>query len=105
LFRKTTFFDYEAKYLGKSQEITPARISEEDTASVQTEAKRIYSLLNMDGITRSEFIIQKGIPYFLEINTTPGLSKESIVPKQVRESGMTLRQFFGILVENALRKN
>lgn len=98
------FFDYEAKYLGKSQEITPARISEEDMANVQAEAKRIYGLLNMEGITRSEFIIQDGIPYFLEINTTPGLSKESIVPKQVRESGMTLRQFFGILIENALSK-
>jgi D-alanine-D-alanine ligase len=99
------FFDYEAKYLGKSQEITPARISEMETERVQAEAKRIYSLLNMNGVTRSEFIIQDGEPYFIETNTTPGLSKESIIPKQAREAGMTLTQFFGILVENALRKN
>ena len=96
------FFDYEAKYLGKSQEITPARISEEETETVQKEAVRIYRLLNMKGLTRSEFIIQKGKPYFIEINTNPGLSKESIVPKQAREAGMTLTEFFDILVQNIL---
>ncbi len=96
------FFDYEAKYLGKSDEITPARISEEETLKVQTEAKKIYYLLNMKGITRSDFIIQEGTPYFIEINTTPGLSAESLVPQQVRENGMTLKEFFGILVEQAL---
>ena len=98
------FFDYEAKYLGKSEEITPARISDEETSAAQNEAKKIYHLLNMEGITRSEFILQGGVPHFLEINTTPGLSKESIVPKQVREAGMTLTQFFGILIENAFQK-
>lgn len=97
------FFDYEAKYLGKSQEITPARISEEETETVKKEAVRIYRLLNMKGITRSEFIIQKGKPYFLEINTNPGLSAESIVPKQAREAGMTLTQFFDILIQNVLK--
>lgn len=98
------FFDYEAKYLGRSEEITPARISQSETKLVQEEAKRIYKLLNMKGVTRSDFIIQEGIPYFIEINTTPGLSKESIIPKQVRETGMSLSTFFGILVENALIK-
>ncbi len=96
------FFDYEAKYLGKSQEITPARISEEETALVKKESKRIYKLLNMKGITRTDFIIQDGVPYFIEINTNPGLSKESIVPKQVLESGMSLSDFFNILVENVV---
>lgn len=97
------FFDYEAKYLGKSQEITPARISEEETQTVKKEAIRIYRLLNMKGITRSEFIIENGKPYFLEINTNPGLSAESIVPKQAREAGMTLTQFFDILIQNVLK--
>ena len=96
------FFDYEAKYLGKSDEITPARISEAETKAVQAESKRIFELLNMKGVCRSDFIIENGIPYFIEINTTPGLSKESIVPKQARAAGMTLTEFFGILVENAL---
>lgn len=96
------YFDYEAKYLGKSDEITPARISEEETTAVQTISKNIYNLLNMSGITRSDFIIQEGVPYFIEINSTPGLSAESIVPKQAREAGMELSELFGILVEQAL---
>jgi D-alanine-D-alanine ligase len=97
------FFDYEAKYLGKSQEITPARISEKETEMVKKEAIRIYKLLNMKGITRSEFIIENGKPYFLEINTNPGLSTESIIPKQAREAGMTLTGFFDILIQNVLK--
>jgi D-alanine-D-alanine ligase len=97
------FFDYEAKYLGQSQEITPARIPAEETEMVKKEAIRIYKLLNMKGITRSEFIIENGKPFFLEINTNPGVSSESIIPKQAREAGMTLTQFFDILVQNALR--
>lgn len=96
------FFDYAAKYLGESEEITPARISEEETEMLQHEAIRIYRLLNMKGITRSDFIIQDGKPYFLEINSNPGLSKESIVPKQVRETGMNLTEFFDILIQNVL---
>lgn len=99
---KNEFFDYAAKYLGESEEITPARISDEETQMLQHEAMRIYRLLNMTGITRSDFIIQDGKPYFLEINTNPGLSTESIVPKQVRETGMTLTEFFDILIENVI---
>lgn len=98
------YFDYEAKYLGKSQEITPARISEEETKEVTVLAEEIYRLLNMKGITRSDFIIQEGVPYLIETNTNPGLSLESIVPKQVRESGMTLTKFFDILIQNVLTK-
>ena len=98
------FFDYEAKYEGKSEEITPARISEEETEAVQLEAMKVYNLLNMEGVTRSDFIIQEGVPFFIETNTTPGLSAESIVPKMAREAGMTLTEFFGILVEEALAK-
>ncbi len=97
------YFDFEAKYLGKSQEITPARISEKDSNLVKTIAKEIYQVLNMKGITRSDFIIQEGVPYFIEINTNPGLSIESIVPKQVRESGLTLTEFFNILLQNVLK--
>ncbi len=102
IITENDYFDYEAKYLGKSDEITPARISEEETTAVQTISKNIYNLLNMSGITRSDFILQEGIPYFIEINATPGLSAESIVPKQAREAGMELGEFFGILVEQAL---
>ena len=105
IISENDFFDYEAKYLGKSQEITPARISEEELNAVQLEAKKVYQLLNLKGISRSDFIIQDGIPYFIEVNTTPGLSAESIVPKQVQEYGITLGEFFEGLIENALAKN
>jgi D-alanine-D-alanine ligase len=97
------FFDYEAKYEGKSEEITPARISEEETQRVQEESKRIHQLLNMKGVTRSDFIIQEGVPYFIEINTTPGLSKESIIPQQARAAGMNLTAFFGLLINESLQ--
>ena len=96
------FFDYEAKYQGKSQEITPARITEEETKQVQLIAIKVYNLLNMKGITRSDFIIQDGVPFFIETNTTPGLSTESIIPKQVRERGLSLSTFFSQLIEDAL---
>jgi len=96
------FFDYEAKYLGKSQEITPARISDKDKKAVQQVTKHIYKLLNMKGVTRSDFIIQDGIPYFIEINTTPGLSKESIIPKQLDDAQIPLTTFFTMLLNNAL---
>ncbi len=99
------FFDYEAKYLGKSQEITPARISASEMKKAKEEALKIYKILNMEGVTRSEFIIQDGTPYFIETNSTPGLSKESIIPKQAADAGIPLRDFFGMLIENALIKN
>ena len=57
----------------------------------------------MKGITRSEFIIEKGKPFFIEINTNPGLSSESIVPKQAREAGLTLTEFFNILIQNVIK--
>jgi len=96
------YFDYEAKYLGKSKEITPARISEKENNLLITIAKEIYQVLNMKGVTRSDFILQDGVPYFIEINSNPGLSIESIIPKQVRESGLTLTDFFEVLVQNVL---
>jgi len=102
---ETDFFDYEAKYLGKSSEITPARISETEREAVQVLARNIYYLLDMKGVTRSDFIIQEGVPYLIETNTTPGLSEQSIIPQQVTESGMELSTFFGILVEEALRNS
>ena len=69
------FFDYEAKYMGKSQEITPARISDAEKELVERQAMKVYKILNMKGFSRSEFIIVDGVPYFLEINTVPGMTE------------------------------
>lgn len=98
------FFDYEAKYLGKSEEITPARIPESERERVKAEAKRIYELLNMSGLTRSDFIIQEGIPHFIEMNSNPGLSQESIIPKQAKAAGIPLASLFSNMIEQAFVK-
>lgn len=98
------FFDYEAKYEGKSQEITPARISDEEKARVEDAAKRIYKILDMKGYSRSEFILMDGIPFFLEMNTIPGLTAESILPQQARAAGISLTELFGDTVEAGLNQ-
>ena len=97
------FFDYEAKYEGKSQEITPARISEEQERKVSQLAKYIYETLGLKGYSRSEFIFVGDEPYLLEVNTTPGLTEESILPQQAREAGIQLSELFESAIEEALR--
>lgn len=98
------FFDYEAKYLGKSQEITPARISPEMTAKVSTVAKKAYEVLKMSGFSRSEFIIVNGEPHMLEMNTIPGLTTESLIPQQAKVAGISLTDLFTNALELALKK-
>lgn len=97
------FFDYEAKYLGKSQEITPARISPELAEKVNAVAKRAYEVLKMKGFSRSEFIIVNGEPHMLEMNTIPGLTTESILPQQAREAGIPLTDLFDNAITLALK--
>lgn len=96
------FFDYEAKYEGKSQEITPARISEADRVKVVEMAQRVYEILNMSGFTRSEYILVKGVPHFLEMNTVPGLTEESILPQQAQEAQISLTALFDNAIMMAL---
>ncbi|NBU80496.1 MAG: D-alanine--D-alanine ligase [Flavobacteriaceae bacterium] len=98
------FFDYEAKYLGKSQEITPARISEEIAEKIKTVAKKAYTILKMSGFSRSEFIIVEGEPFMLEMNTIPGLTTESLIPQQARAAGISLEDLFTNSIELALQK-
>jgi D-alanine-D-alanine ligase len=98
------FFDYEAKYLGKSQEITPARISPEMTEKVSAVAKRVYEILKMTGFSRSEYIIVNDEPHLLEVNTIPGLTTESLLPQQAREAGISLTELFDNAIELALKK-
>ena len=96
------FFDYEAKYEGKSKEITPARISFEEQEKVEGVAKKIYKILKMSGFSRSEFILVKGEPYFLEMNTVPGLTEESILPQQAQAAGVSLKDLFDNAIVSAL---
>ncbi|RVT73965.1 D-alanine--D-alanine ligase [Flavobacterium sufflavum] len=96
------FFDYEAKYQGKSQEITPARLSDEMTQKVGTIAKRAYEVLKMKGFSRSEFIIVNDEPHMLEMNTIPGLTTESLIPQQAAAAGIPLADLFTNAIELAL---
>jgi D-alanine-D-alanine ligase len=96
------FFDFEAKYQGKSNEITPARISPELTSNIQKEAKRIYQLLNLKSIARIDFMLVGEIPYVIEVNTTPGFSTESIVPKMLAEAGISITSFWETIIETEL---
>nr|WP_299000813.1 D-alanine--D-alanine ligase [uncultured Allomuricauda sp.] len=97
------FFDYEAKYEGKSQEITPARITKDQKEKVSKLAKDIYQILGLKGYTRSEFIFVGDEPYLLEVNTTPGLTEESILPQQAKEAGIKLSELFESAIDEALR--
>jgi D-alanine-D-alanine ligase len=99
------FFDYEAKYLGKSQEITPARLTPEIETRVREVAKKAYEILKMSGFSRSEYILVNGEPHMLEMNTIPGLTNESLIPQQAREAGISLQDLFSNAVELALNKN
>lgn len=96
------FFDYEAKYLGKSQEITPARLSKEQEDKVNSVAKKVYEILKMTGFSRSEYIFKDGEPHLLEMNTVPGLTKESILPQQAEVAGISLEDLFGNAIEEVL---
>ena len=96
------FFDYEAKYEGKSEEITPARISEKQHENLIRVAEQVYKILNMSGFSRSEYIFIGDEPYFLEINSVPGLTAESLLPQQAKEAGISLENLFGNAVESSL---
>jgi len=98
------FFDYQAKYEGKSQEITPARISDDYKQKTETLAKKIYETLGMKGFSRSEFIFKNDEPHLLEVNTVPGLTRESILPQQAAEAGISLQDLFDNAIEEALKK-
>mgnify|MGYP003397938815 FL=1 len=99
---KHDFFDYTAKYTaGESDEIIPARIPETEAAKVANTSSRIYQLLNCKGVVRIDYIISNGDPFFLEVNTVPGISEASIVPKMAVASGLTLQAFFGRLLDEA----
>lgn len=98
-----TFFDFEAKYQGKSTETTPAEVNEAVADKIRDAAKKIYSVFNCRGVVRIDFIYNEasGRPHMLEINTIPGQSDASIVPQQVKVMGWSLKEFYTKLVEEA----
>jgi len=98
------FFDFEAKYQGKSREVTPAECSQDTEDKIRKAAAGIYTVFNCRGVVRMDFIFNEAdkMPYLLEINTVPGQSAASIVPQQVAAMGLSLTDFYTMLVEEAL---
>jgi len=103
IISKKDFFDYEAKYLGKSEEITPAKVDESIAEKIRAAAKKIYTVFNCRGVVRIDFIYNEkaGEPFMLEVNTVPGQSEASIVPQQVKAMGWSLKEFYTALIEEA----
>lgn len=100
------FFDFEAKYEGKAKEITPAVVDETVANKIREAAKKIYMLFNCHGVVRIDFIYNEsdGNPYMLEVNTIPGQSEASIIPQQVKAMGLTLKEFYSSILEDAFNR-
>ena len=94
------FFDYDAKYNGFSKEICPAEIPSELTARVQDTSRKIYERLGCSGVVRVDYILAEDGLYFLEVNTIPGMTNASLVPKMVRTAGLDMTSFLTDIIEN-----
>jgi D-alanine-D-alanine ligase len=101
---ENNFFDFEAKYQGKSKETTPAELDETVAEKIRNAASKLYAIFNCSGVVRIDFIYNEAAqqPYMLEINTVPGQSEASVVPQQVRATGGNLKEFYTSLILQAL---
>ncbi|HVN57078.1 MAG TPA: D-alanine--D-alanine ligase [Bacteroidales bacterium] len=101
IISKNEFFDYEAKYTpGRSEEVTPAKMDDKITEEIQRLSSVIYDLLDCRGIVRVDFIVVRNKPLFLEINTVPGMTEESLVPQQAKAAGISLTDFYSMVIED-----
>jgi len=96
------FFDYDAKYNGESQEITPARIDEMTRKKIETVALKVYTTLGIKGLSRSEYIVVDGDPFLLEVNTNPGFTQSSILPQQAKVYGISIQDVCHNEIEKVL---
>jgi D-alanine-D-alanine ligase len=101
IFSQNEFFDYAAKYKGQSREVTPADIMPELSRRLREQSMLIYDYLGCKGVVRIDYLVREDEIYFLEINTIPGMSEQSIVPQQIRATGMSLAEAFTLLIENS----
>lgn len=101
IITQNDYFDYEAKYEGKSEEVTPANIPEEWTKLIQDTSKNVFRRLGLKGFVRIDYIVgEDGIPSLIEVNTNPGMSAESIVPQMIRANGQTVQEVLTTLITN-----
>ncbi|MBL7899977.1 MAG: D-alanine--D-alanine ligase [Crocinitomicaceae bacterium] len=102
IISENEFFDYAAKYEGKSREVTPAEVPAEWTTTIQNTTKNVYRRLGLKGFARVDYIVtEKGIPNLIEVNTNPGMSAASIVPQQLKAAGLDLTKTLTVLLNQA----
>lgn len=97
------WFDYQAKYQGQSSEICPAQINQKTTTAVKDLSEQIYTYMGCNGLVRMDYILRGDSIFFLEINSTPGMTPMSLVPKQIEAAGLTLQQFLTTLISQSLQ--
>ncbi len=102
IISENDFFDFDAKYNGESKEITPADLPDDIASKVKSCTKKIVEILDLKGIARADYILQDKEPYFIEINTVPGLSSASLIPQMAAYDGISLKQLFNDVIEVAL---
>ncbi len=102
IISQNEFFDYQAKYEGKSSEVTPAAITPELAKRIGEQTQLIYEQLSCKGVVRVDFIVRNNAIYFIEVNTVPGMSQASIVPQQIVAAGMTLAEAYTMFIEEAM---
>ena len=105
LISENDFFDYEAKYNGKSLEITPAKIDKNLEELIHENSKTIYNKLKLNGFSRIDYIVKNDTPFFLEVNTIPGMTDESIFPKQVKLNNINLKDLFTKMINESLESH
>ena len=96
------WFDYQAKYQGQSSEICPAQINQKTTTAVKDLSEQIYTYMGCNGLVRMDYILRGDSIFFLEINSTPGMTPMSLVPKQIEAAGLTLQKFLTILISQSM---
>lgn len=101
IISETGWFDYDAKYNGRSREVCPAEIPDELTGRIQDISRRIYHRLGCKGLVRMDYIVAPDGIYFLEVNIIPGMTNASLVPKMVRAAGLSITDFLTTIIENA----
>ncbi len=102
IISKNEFFDFDAKYNGESEEITPGVLSTNELDDIHIMINTIYDNINLSGITRSEIILVHGVPHLLETNTIPGFTKQSIVPQQIKAAGLSINQIIESQIKSLL---
>jgi len=94
------FFDFEAKYQGKSKEVTPAELDEETEIEIKTLSSFLYRQMDCKGFVRFDYILTKDGLYFLELNSIPGMTEASLLPQQARAFGLSEKELFTMVVDN-----